>query len=68
MDVVTDSGREERPQVSTRFSLGMEDKRTDAARDGRTLLVRSNSQYDGYRKKNIFSVQLTSRRVESHSR
>ena len=32
------------PQVSTRFSLGVENEQADAGRDGRTRLARPNSQ------------------------
>ena len=32
------------PRVSTKFSLGLENERVDAGRDGRTCLARPNSQ------------------------
>ena len=42
---IAESGKKERnPWVSTRFSLGVENDRGDAGRDGRTCLARPNSQ------------------------
>ena len=43
--IVAESGREERnPRVSTRFRLGVENKRADAGQNGPTRLARPNYQ------------------------
>ena len=42
--IVAESGKERRLRASTSFSLGTENVRPDAGRDGRPCLARSNSQ------------------------
>ena len=44
MDAVVESENKERgPRVSTRFSLGVENKWTDVIRDGRSCIARPSS-------------------------
>ena len=43
MDTVAENGGNP-PSVTTRFNLGVENEQADAGRDGRTCLVRPNSQ------------------------
>ena len=44
------------PQVSTRFSLSVENELADAGRDGRTRYARPNSQVRTETEKIIFSL------------
>ena len=55
--------------VSTRFSLSVENEWADAGWDGRTRLARHNlSGANGDRDKNIFPFQLTTSRIDDHYR
>ena len=53
VDDVAENGRN---PVSTRFSLSVENERTYAGRDGRTGLVRPNSQARTGTRKSSFSL------------
>ena len=58
----------ERPVVSTRFSLGVENDRADAGRDGCTRLARPNLKArTGTGKIHFFPVQLTTSGIEDPS-
>ena len=54
MDAVAEIGWNPVSTQSTRFSLSVENERTDAERDGRTRLVRANSQARTGQEKNCF--------------
>ena len=55
-------------RVSTRFNLSVETEQAAAGRDGRTRLVRPNSQLRKDREIIIFPVQLTTSRIGNLTR
>ena len=54
--------------VSTIFSPSVENERAGARRDDRTRLARPNSLANGGGENTFFSVQMTTSRVDNHTR
>ena len=54
--------------MRTKFSLGLENERADARRDGRTCLARPISQRGRGQGEFIFPVQLTKREMGNQTR